>query len=156
MRRCASVAMTVMLALGLTFGPALSTQAYYVQPVTTTSQHFASEIDRLIDVQRARYHLPAYGYSACAYKYANTWAAYLASTGTFYHRPDLSVILTGCNATRAGETLARGYNHASTLVAAWMASPGHRAVLLDTRLTATGVAARYANGQWTVAANYVR
>jgi uncharacterized protein YkwD len=37
-----------------------------------------------------------------------------------------------------------------------MASPGHRANILDSRLNKIGVAAVYANGRWTVAANFSR
>jgi len=37
-----------------------------------------------------------------------------------------------------------------------MASPGHRANILDGRLTRIGVAAVYARGQWVVVADFTR
>jgi uncharacterized protein YkwD len=37
-----------------------------------------------------------------------------------------------------------------------MASPGHRANILDGRLTRIGVTAIYARGQWTIATDFVR
>ena len=48
------------------------------------------------------------------------------------------------------------YTTGGDTVAAWMASPGHRANVLDSTLRSVGVAAVYANGQWTVAANFTR
>lgn len=64
----------------------------------------------------------------------------------------MDVILQGCRAARAAENLARGYSADGTVVA-WMASPGHRANVLDGSLTRIGVAADFANGRWTVDAD---
>ena len=41
-------------------------------------------------------------------------------------------------------------------MAAWMASPDHRANILDGRLTRIGVTAIYAGGQWTIATDFAR
>ena len=81
--------------------------------------------------------------------------SYLAHTGSFHHQ-SLTPILRGCKATRASENLARGYATADATVAAWMASPGHRANVLDGTVTRVGVAAAFANGQWTVVADFTR
>jgi uncharacterized protein YkwD len=108
-----------------------------------------------INVQRARYHRGSLVASSCPDRYAESWAAYLARTGRFYHY-SMSNILSGCRARVAAENLARGNVGADRIVAAWMASPGHRANILDGRLTRIGVAAVYARGQWTVAADFTR
>ena len=107
-----------------------------------------------INVQRVKYAHGKLAAGTCPDKYAETWAAYLARTRAFYHR-DMTTILVGCSATRAAENLARGYSADGTVVA-WMASPGHRANVLDGSLTRIGVAAVYANGQCTVDASFTR
>ena len=68
----------------------------------------------------------------------------------------MTVLLGGCHATRAAENMARGAVTADAVVAMWMASSGHRANILDSRLTQIGVGAVYARGQWTVVADFTR
>ena len=65
-------------------------------------------------------------------------------------------ILRVCHAGRVAENLARGNVSPDRIMAAWMASPGHRANILDGRLTRIGVTAIYARGQWTIATDFVR
>ena len=65
----------------------------------------------------------------------------------------MMVVLRGCSATVVAENLARGNVSPERVVAMWMASPGHRANLLDGRLSNVGSAATYARGQWTVVLN---
>jgi len=81
--------------------------------------------------------------------------AYLARTGTFYHQ-SMYPILRGCRATVAAENLARGNVSVARFITAWMLSPGHRANVLDGRLTRVAVSAVYARGQWTVTADFAR
>ncbi len=108
-----------------------------------------------MNVQRARYHQVKLVAATCPDAYAESWAAYLSRTGAFYHRY-LVPILSACHASRAAENLARGYTTADATVTAWMASPGHRANVLDSTLRSVGVGAVYANGRWTVVANFTR
>jgi uncharacterized protein YkwD len=108
-----------------------------------------------INVERARYHRGRLVATYCPDRYAESWASHLARTGTFYHQ-SMYPILRGCKATRVAENLARGNVGADLIVKAWMKSPGHRANILDGRLTRVGVAAVYARGQWTVAADFAR
>ena len=148
------IALVAALLVGpgiiVTAGPA---QAVYLPTAATTADYEARVIYQ-INVQRVKYAHGKLAAGTCPDKYAETWAAYLARTGTFYHR-DMTRILVGCAATRAAENLARGYS-ADETVLAWMASPGHRANVLDGSLTRIGVAAVYANGQWTVDASFTR
>jgi uncharacterized protein YkwD len=130
-------------------------QAANPVPSASTIASYEARVIYLINVNRTRYHLGSVVANACPDKYAESWAAYLARTGAFYHQ-NLAPILSGCSATVVAENLARGYTWADPTVAAWMASPGHRANILDSRLNKIGVAAVYANGRWTVAANFSR
>ncbi|MHB1473130.1 MAG: CAP domain-containing protein [Dermatophilaceae bacterium] len=113
----------------------------------------------LTNAQRARYRRVALKPTYCPTWLAKRWAASLARTGTFHHQ-SLSPILRVCSATRAAtraaENPARGNVSPDRLVALWMASPGHRANILDPKLTRIGVAAVYARGQWTVATDFTR
>lgn len=66
------------------------------------------------------------GYFAHYYQDSNPWQ-YIDATGyTDWHR--------------AGENLAKNYQTAPSMVAAWLASPTHRANLLSADYTSTGVA----------------
>jgi uncharacterized protein YkwD len=149
----------VLLVLPLFLGPvfvvsATSAQAAVV-PSAAATWAYENRVESLINVQRAKYKLGRLAWSPCPDRYAESWGAYLARTGRFYHQ-SLTPILRGCSATRVAENLARGYTTADRTVAAWMASPGHRANILDPRLTRCSVAAVYARGQWTVVADFIR
>ena len=52
----------------------------------------------------------------------------------------------GVSYTSAGENIAKGYTSAEDVVAAWMASPSHRANLLASRYVTVGIG--YADGYW--------
>ena len=152
------VARRLVVVAGLLLGPGLVTTAAPAQaayaPSAATVAAYEARVIYEINVQRVKYAHGKLAAGTCPDKYAETWAAYLARTRTFYHR-DMTRILVGCAATRAAENLARGYS-ADETVLAWMASPGHRANVLDGSLTRIGVAAVYANGQWTVDASFTR
>lgn len=153
-----TLARRIALVASLLVGPGLvvtATPAQAYTPTAATTAAYEARVIYQINVQRVKYAHGKLGAGTCPDKYAETWAAYLARTRAFYHR-DMTAILVGCAATRAGENLARGYTTADATVAAWMASPGHRANVLDGSLTRIGVAAVYANGRWTVAANFTR
>ena len=153
-----ALARRIVLVASLLVGPGLVVTAAPAQaytPSVSTTAAFEARVIYQINVQRARYNKRALTATWCPDWYAEHWAPYLARTGLFYHR-SMDQILQGCHAARAAENLARGYNHADALVNAWMASPSHRANVLDPLLTRIGVAAAYANGQWTVVADFTR
>jgi uncharacterized protein YkwD len=144
----------MFLALGPAVIATAPSAAAYTPSAATVAAYEARVIYQ-INVQRVRHGRHSVAASWCPDWYAERWAAYLARTGLFYHR-SMSTILTGCRATVAAENLARGNVSADSIVAAWMASPGHRANILDGRLNRIGVAAVYANGKWTVDADFTR
>jgi len=144
----------MLLALGpAVIATAPSAAAY--TPSAATVAGYEARVIYQINVQRAKYQRGSLVASWCPDWYAERWAPYLARTGALYHY-SLSNILTGCHATRAAENLARGNLSADGIVAAWMASSGHRANILDGGLTRIGVGAVYAGGQWTVVADFTR
>jgi uncharacterized protein YkwD len=74
---------------------------------------------------------------------AQQYVNHLAADGAFSHT-DGSVLADRVTATGyryrvVGENLALGQTSASSAVAAWMASPDHRANMLDRRFTEMGV-----------------
>jgi len=129
-------------------------QAAYVPSLATAAAYEARVIHQ-INVQRVKYAHGKLRAGTCPDKYAESWAASLARTGSLFHQ-SMTPILRRCTATRASENLARGYTTADATVAAWMASPGHRANALDGSVTRIGVAAAFANGRWTVVADFTR
>lgn len=139
-------------------GPGLVATAAPAQayaPSAATVAAYEARVIYQMNVQRVKYSRGKLAAASCPDRYAESWAAYLGRTGRFYHQ-SLTPILRGCSATRVAENLARGYTSADRTVAAWMASPGHRANILDARLTRIGVAAVYSRGQWTVVADFTR
>jgi uncharacterized protein YkwD len=69
----------------------------------------------------------------------------MAEANFFQHRdPDGKEVFhraveAGYNPMIIGENIAAGYDTAEEVVAAWMASPGHRANILDCSYTETGI-----------------
>jgi len=156
--RTLTLARRLVLVAGLLVGPGLVVTAAPAQaytPSAATTAAFEARVIYQINVQRARYGRAKLAANWCPDWFAERWSPYLARTWTFSHQ-SMSRILTGCHAARAGENLARGYTTADRTVAAWMASPGHRANVLDRGLTRIGVAAVYARGQWIVTADFTR
>ena len=110
----------------LALGPAViatAPSAAASTPGAASVAAYEARVIQQINVQRARYHRGRLVASTCPDRYAESWAAYLARTGRFYHY-SMSNILRGCRARVAAENLARGNVSADRIVAAWMASPG--------------------------------
>jgi len=147
------VVVVLLLGPGLV-ATAAPAEAAYV-PTAATVAAYEARVIYQINIQRTRYGRAKLAAATCPDYYAERWGSYLARTWTFYHQ-SMYTVLRGCHATRAAENLARGYTTADRTVAAWMASPGHRANILDGRLTRIGVAAVYARGQWVVVADFTR
>jgi uncharacterized protein YkwD len=148
--------------LPLLMGPALiasspSAEAAYRPSAATVAAYEARVIVR-INQQRVKYKRIRLAPATCPDGYAEGRATYLAKTGKFYHR-SMTSFLNGCHASQVAENLARGNRLGATpdkVVAMWMRSPGHRANILNGRLTRIGVGAVYARGQWTVVADFSR
>lgn len=103
-----------------------------------------------INVQRTSRGLRPLRYTSCPDRYAERWAVRLRTSNTIYHQ-SMMTVLRGCDATRAAENIARARTSAKNLVGLWMRSPGHRANILDRRLTQVGVGTQCASLCTTVA-----
>ena len=141
----------------LALGPAVivAAPAAEAAPSAAAVATFEAQVIRQINVQRVKYHRGMLVASTCPDRYAEPWAAHLARTGTFYHQ-SMYTILRGCRARVAAENLAQGNVSVARFITAWMLSPGHRANILDGRLTRIGVGAVYVRGQWVVATDFTR
>jgi uncharacterized protein YkwD len=132
-----------------------SAEAAVAAPTAAQVAAFEARVIQLINVTRATNHRVRLVASPCPDRYAESWASYMARTWRFAHQ-SLTPMLRACSATLATENLARGYTSADATYVAWMRSPGHKANILNARLTRIGVAAVYARGQWTVVADFTR
>ncbi len=156
--RCLGVVVVLPLLLGsalvVSAPSAPSAEAVaYVPPTAAQTAAYEARVIYQINVQRARYGLSKLAVSNCADRYAEAWASHLTRTWTFYHQ-NLYPLLRPCLANRVAENLARGGVNADAIVLMWMASPGHRANILDPRLKRIGLGAVHARRQWTVVADF--
>jgi uncharacterized protein YkwD len=110
---------------------------------------YAASLVSGVNAERAAAGLPALRSNGCAQAAAQRWAEHLAATGEFAHQ-DIGAVLRTCSpATAAGENIARSPGGAGEVVSSWMASPGHRANILDAGYTHLGSAAvQMDDGRW--------
>lgn len=132
---------TAALAVGPTVTPAHATY---------TSTNYESDVVKYTNVERAKRGLAKVSSSSCVDSYAEAQAARMAKAKRMYHQ-DLMTIARACRLRMVGENVAYGYTSGQSVTAAWMASPGHRANLLqrDYRLIGVG-AVKASNGRWYV------
>jgi uncharacterized protein YkwD len=133
-----------------------SAQARSSQAALTTTE-YERRLQHWTNVQRRRHGLRAVRLDGCADGYAERWTRHLVrSGGELVHR-DQSVVLEGCNASAAGEVLARGQVSPRRMVSMWMHSSGHRAILLSRTYRRIGLGAmRMRDGSWLATGNYLR
>jgi uncharacterized protein YkwD len=153
-RGLGGVTATLLALSPAVFLAAPPVQAASVPSAAVTAQYEARVI-YLMNRQRLSHGIHSLTPAVCPDRWAEVWASYLGSTGRFYHR-SMSAYLSGCGSSKVAENLARGNVSADSLVAAWMASPGHRANILDRQLTTIGMGAVYARGTWTLVADFAR
>lgn len=106
--------------------------------VRAVSASWSARVLKLTNKERAKRGLRPLVASPCAGKFASRWAKRLARTGKFEHQ-DLSGVMGCPRVWAAGENIAYGFNEPQDVVAAWMASPGHRAIILDPKYTQLGI-----------------
>ena len=138
----------------------LAGAATVTSPVTAkkalSTSVYEKRVRKHMNKTRAAHGLPALKGDTCAGRFATKWSAHLAATDEFFHQT-LGPILTKCNATWAGENLAKGAVGPKRVVKLWMNSPGHRAILLSKNAKRVGVgAALTSNGVWVTTADFVK
>ncbi|MEZ5102206.1 MAG: CAP domain-containing protein [Thermoleophilia bacterium] len=104
-------------------------------------------VDR-VNAQRRKHGMPALARSAALERSARWKAWHMATVGYFAHDDPLgqrqrtfSARISSCGYdwSRAAENIAWGQGTAAAAVRDWLASPGHRANMLDPALAETGV-----------------
>jgi uncharacterized protein YkwD len=109
--------------------------------------NMAREVVYLVNLERAQYALPPLRVNTRLVEDAKLQAAQIAQTGVLDHvilsgpypTPRLRAEAAGYAWNALGENLALGFTDASSAVAAWMQSPGHRANILADGYSETGV-----------------
>ncbi len=102
----------------------------------------------LVNSERAKQGLRPLALASCADRFANSWAAGMAQSGTFAHQ-SLTPIMQACAARGAGENIAYGNVSADAMMTMWMNSPGHRANILNGSFTGIGIGAmETSTGRW--------
>ena len=111
---------------------------------------YANEVVRLVNIERAKYGLPALTVNTNATNAAKIRAEEI--THSFSHtRPNGSSCFTvakelGFTYRSAGENIAYGQRTPAEVVNAWMNSEGHRANILNSSFTGIGVSCYVRNG----------
>jgi uncharacterized protein YkwD len=107
------------------------------------------DIAYLTNKQRALYGCKPVHIDARLTTAARTQSTYMARTGAFSHTgsggSDFAYRIKAAHYPRPlAENIAYGYRSGLDVVKAWMASPGHRANILNCKATTVGVGAVYA------------
>lgn len=145
----ALLALAALPALVLTAAPATAaTVPVRVVAPAPLDDAYETRIVALVNAHRAAAGLRRLVVSPCADRAAEGWSATMARTSVFAHRPSLGTVLTSCRASAVGENIAYGNISPDRMMAMWLASPGHRANIMNPRSTHLGVAAaRTATGR---------
>jgi len=116
----------------------------------TASDTYELGVKSITNKSRVSNGKVALSHQWCVDKYAEENARIMASRRVLAHQ-SLSRILRNCNLSRVGENIAKGYSTPSLVMAAWMASSGHKANILNYRYRLIGVGAvRDQYGRWWV------
>ena len=124
---------------------------------TVNTATFTARVVQLTNAERARVGLAPLTVNAHLTTAAQSYAGVLAQDACFAHtcgrQPDLGKRLqaagytfTGYRSWTYGENIAAGYSTPEAVVAGWMASPGHRANILNARFKEIGVGLVYRPG----------
>lgn len=107
----------------------------------------AKEAFNLQNAERAKAGLPAMAWNDTLYEACKVRAKEIV-TNWSHTRPNggsYSDLIEGLPWTSSGENIAKGTTSPSNVVASWMASPGHKANILETN---THAAVAYYGGYW--------
>ena len=116
----------------------------------SVSSTYEADVIKYANVERTSRHLGKVSPSSCLDSYAESWARNMAKKRRMYHQ-ELGPILSKCKLSQVGENIAFGYPSGKTVTKAWIASPPHKANLLNKRHRLIGVGAFLdKNGYWWV------
>ena len=139
--------MRLILIAALTAALAACTPSPGMERLTAGQSVDIASAGAQISVQRARAGIVRpLGHSPALQAAAAAHADYLSRTGTFSHdgpggsTPRTRAARAGYTACLTAENIARGQGDIRTVIADWMASPGHRSNLLNPQVTQYGFA----------------
>jgi len=142
-KRILAIVLSALLALGM-----------FAIGASASTNDFAAEVLRLVNVERANHGLHALSgananLNAAAQVRAVELETYFSPT---HNRPDGRAWYTvfqqfPVNRTRAAENIARGQTSPQAVVTAWMGSAGHRVNILDAGTTHMGVGVHQSGGR---------
>lgn len=159
MRRLACLMLGLLVALPvsvLATAAAATAAPATADSSTISSATYEKRVRYWINVKREAHGLKRLKTETCTTRIARNWGQHLAESLLFYHQ-DMGRLLQGCDATYAGETLAKGAVRPRQIVKLWLASPGHRDIMLSKAPRRFGVGAfQDAAGDWVVAADFTR
>lgn len=148
------VALAALLSVVLT-GPAHAAAAPEPATVsartTTAADLYQGLVRTTTNTVRLLQDRARLGRQDCVQRFAERQATRMARQDRMFHQ-DLGPILRECGLRKVGENVAYGFATGSSVVQAWMRSPGHRANILDGDYRLLGVGARRsADGTWYAA-----
>ena len=144
----------VVLTLGVDGDGFGSCSVTVRQPSVTTASaadRYEDDVVAATNPERTSRGLAALAPQACVDSYAEAQARRMAAEGRMFHQ-ELQPVLQSCGLRTVGENVAHGYPSGDAVTQAWMASPGHRANILNGTFRLIGVgAAQGSDGRWYAA-----
>ncbi len=128
---------------------------FFLQTMTVSAENrdFSQELFQLVNKQRTEAGLPELIWSEDMQTATDIRASEAAVL--FSHtRPDGSSWWTADSTLLYGENLAKGYESADETVQAWMASPAHKAVILDSGFSTGCISIYESNGVLYIAQEF--
>jgi uncharacterized protein YkwD len=123
---------------------------------TLTNDIYETSLLGWINRVRVNHGLPRVRITSCADYTAEKWVRKLLRYNLFQHQ-SMSTFAYGCGYSYVGEIIAMAPATPYVMVRMWMASPGHRAIILDRRFSLVGIGAnRDAQGTWRGVADFAR
>lgn len=145
MHRLARFVILVLILASIIFPLQPAAAAPGRQPATARLNSKMQRIVELVNIRRAEAGIAAVAVDpvlmSCAQQYSETVAAMgkLSHTSPDGSTPGQRLRRCGYNWRNFGENLAAGYADADQLVAAWMASPSHRKIILNPKVREIGL-----------------
>ena len=146
----AAVTAALLLTL-VTSGHSASARPVQVDRELSPAQVLAQAAHTETNLARTVRGLGRLDKARCLKRMANRQAERMAERKEMFHQ-DLGPVLRRCELSTTGKNVAYGYSSGAAVVAAWMASEGHRANILKREYRLMGIgAAKADNGTWYVA-----
>ncbi|MFF4833948.1 CAP domain-containing protein [Streptomyces sp. NPDC001315] len=135
--------------------PSASTPSASTPTATATASGAAARIVELVNAERSKVGCSAVTLNATLTKAAQAHSADMAAhqnmshTGSDGSAPGDRITSAGYNWSTYGENIAYGYATPEQVMAGWMASPGHKANILNCAFKEIGVGLAQPNDYWT-------